>query len=513
MHLKLIESLISSIESNLDTNNTKHKQRVLYIFPLKRDYAAVKSLPKSMHDKYDFHFIDSKYFSYSSKASSEFSMIEFIQKCIDTVKKLQIDIVLSTRDMADLVHAVLANEFKHIKGPNYISSFITLYKPYTKLFIDIDDPINYEIINIKNNKWLNIVKNPESSDTKQIIQSLLNKLNGKGFIKPPAASCSSLIGDFSDIDHFQSLLTMHSKHGKVFNHYLPEFVDKYITQNPYKIITNDIKQKMFTSSEISNILLIEEFVDTPIKVTVDGCVINKKIYIWGVIDSIYWNNIGKNECFVGCFMPSNLSNEICNELIKKYKIYVNRLMDNYGFNDQFIDIEFFVIPRNKKDLIKCMKNVLNWKDLKKDQVDLKLMEINGRSFMQMTPIYRQVFNDYDGDTICTLLKMYDNNKRLKFKQPKLLSNVCGLNGYLPTFESGIADDLFDFDAAEKYIKNGIVILAVQKGEIVNTVSQQGSLLAYANIIGKNYKQCFQKMIEIGMELIKKGAPWQINSEH
>eukprot|EP01083_Nonionella_stella_P084012 232428_1 len=467
---------------------------------------AIKTLPQSSV-KYEFHFMDSEHFSYSSKASMEFSMVKFIDKCIEKVRTESIDIVISTRDMADLVHAVLASEFDHIDGPTYLSSFITLYKPYTKLLIDTDDPINYEIINMKEDKWLSIINNPDSMESKTIISNLLTKLNGKGFIKPPAASCSSLVGDFCDMKSFTSLLNMHNKHGKIFNHYLPDFVDKYLVKS---VVNDDFKQRSFSSSEISNILLVEEFMDTPIKITVDGCVVNKEIHVWGVIDSIYWSHINKNECFIGCFTPSNLSSDICNALTTKYKIYVNRLIEQYGFNNQFIDVEFFVRPKNKIGLEQCA-NVSNWKHLDVNDVDIKLMEINGRSFMQMTPVYRQVFEGYDGDPISTLLKIYDNQNvdgKTRFNPPKLIKNICGLNGYLSTFASGIADDLFDFEAAAQYIENGDVILAVQRGEMVNTVSQQGSLLAYANVTGRDYEHCFNKMMQIGKILVKKGAPWQ-----
>merc|ERR1719203_419305 len=174
-HLKLLDSLIDKINANDDDEkqiDTTNKQRVLYIFPLARDYTAIKTLPKSISNLYEFHFIDSEYFSYSSKASSEFSMIQFIDKCIAKVQDSRIDIVISTRDMADLVHAVLATKFAHIKGPHFISSFVTLYKPYTKLFIDTDNPINFELVNVAASK--------KSEWSKERITHLLKKLNFRG---------------------------------------------------------------------------------------------------------------------------------------------------------------------------------------------------------------------------------------------------------------------------------------------------------------------------------------------
>ena len=124
------------------------KLNVLYIFPLQRDYAAVDSLPQSVRDRYTFHFADSEHFSYSSKAAPEFSLVEFIGECIEAVTAKSIDMVISTRDIADVVHGVLAAHFEHIKGPNYFASFIAIYKPYTKFFVDTDNAIGYELVNL-----------------------------------------------------------------------------------------------------------------------------------------------------------------------------------------------------------------------------------------------------------------------------------------------------------------------------------------------------------------------------
>jgi len=485
--------------SNNGGRDREHKKiNVLFIFPLQRDYVAVESLGKSVLEQYEFHFMDSEHFSYSSKASPEFSLVHFIQKCIDAVTAKSIDMVISTRDIADLVHGVLAMHFDHIRGPNYFASFLAIYKPYTKLFIDTDEAIGYELVNKEDAKW----------SQQNNIQSLIQKLNGKGFMKPPAASCSSLVGEFSDQQTFEDLLAMHAQHGKIFSHYLADFVDAFITADPYQCIDAESKGRLLSSADLSNVLLVEEFMATPIKVTVDGFVTKKQIHIWGVIDSVYWTNIGKNECFVGCFMPSNLSQSVCSKLVELYKVYVNRLIDRHGFDDQFIDIEFFVLPKNQLEVEKCSQSVSNWKALDADDVELRMMEINARAFMQMTAIYRQLFDGFEGDAISTMLSVYRPDAA-EMRAPRLLPDICGLNGYLPTFSSGTAEELFDFEAAEQFVESGEVILAVERGDAVNTVPPGTSLLAYANVTGKSYQECFDKLIAIGNKLIRKGAPWQI----
>ncbi len=127
---------------------TKKKLQVLYIFPLERDYLAVSNLPQSILSNYEFHFIDSPHFTYSSKSSKEFSLVQFIDKCRQEIKEKAIDIVLGTRDIADLVQSTLTAENKdQFCGPSILASIATLYKPYTHLWVD-EDPIKCSILDL-----------------------------------------------------------------------------------------------------------------------------------------------------------------------------------------------------------------------------------------------------------------------------------------------------------------------------------------------------------------------------
>lgn len=49
----------------------------------------------------------------------------------------------------------------------------------------------------------------------------------------------------------------------------------------------------------------------------------------------------------------------------------------------------------------------------------------------------------------------------EMSSPQMLPDICGLNGYLPTFSSGKAEDLFDFEAAEEFIKSGEVCCPIR----------------------------------------------------
>ncbi len=154
--LSLVEGLLSYLETPNAVSASpspppraetyEKKLQVLYIFPLERDYLAVSNLPQSILSNYEFHFIDSPHFTYSSKSSKEFSLVQFIDKCRQEIKKKAIDIVLGTRDIADLVQSTLTSENRdQFCGPSILASIMTLYKPYTHLWVD-EDSIKYSIL-------------------------------------------------------------------------------------------------------------------------------------------------------------------------------------------------------------------------------------------------------------------------------------------------------------------------------------------------------------------------------
>lgn len=88
-------------------------------------------------------------------------------------------------------------------------------------------------------------------------------------------SSSSLIGAFTDAETLEQLLRTYRHHGQTFSHYLPDFVDRYIGKAGDILdigIDAAVKRQLLSSDEMSATLLVEEFMDTSIKVTVDRLV-------------------------------------------------------------------------------------------------------------------------------------------------------------------------------------------------------------------------------------------------
>ncbi len=107
--------------------------------------------------------------------------------------------------------------------------------------------------------------------------------------------------------------------------------------------------------------------------TVDGTVDSDGVAkVWVVSDSNYHRGAGVDLCFSDCSVPSRLYGERPDLIAKLERAYLevcSRLAAR-GFRSSWVDVEFFVEEEGEGDV--------------------KLMEVNGRMFVQMTDVYRRV---------------------------------------------------------------------------------------------------------------------------
>ncbi len=145
--------------------------------------------------------------------------------------------------------------------------------------------------------------------------------------------------------------------------------------------------------------------------------------------------------------------------------------------------------------------------------------------MQLYSIYDHIFEDGRGKTLPALLEIAARHiaktspnsippaiaKSISqpFEAPKMKESMVGFNGYLSTLADGLANELFDFEKAKEFSKTNEIVLAKAPNELVKNVGSQGSLLAYCNVVAGSYDECLERFMEIGKQLVLKGAPWEV----
>ncbi|RQH40899.1 ATP-grasp domain-containing protein [Okeania hirsuta] len=417
---------------------------ILVICPRKIDYLNCQTIPEA--EKYQFHFLDAPL--ELSGLSQDFDMLKYLEECRQYVKQNEIQVVLSTRDIPSLLQAQLSQEFAHLRGPSIESSFLCLHKYYTHQKIDFPSS-QYAICLLEEKKNLS-----------EYVQKI--DIPFPWMMKPCTGACSSSILKVDNTQKANNGIAFYKEFVLNKFNYLSPFLEAYLDSERYSLIN-------------SNPILVEEYIDFPYKCCVDGCVSNGEILIWGISDSHYYST--KPECFADYTFPSTLPRSIQEKLNKGYKKIVEILIE-YGFDNQFVDVEFFVGNTG----------------------EIKVMEINGRMIPISASLYRQCLNQGDSYTALISIGMGSTPKA-----PTLNGLVGGIF-YLTTFAKDIAKNLFDFELASQF--SNLEIRASPEQEITE-ISASGLTLATVNLVGNSYAEIHQQANNIRRQLLKQPefSPW------
>jgi hypothetical protein len=257
-------------------------------------------------------------------------------------------------------------------------------------------------------------------------------------MKPCTTACSSSIFKvfnlreaIDQIKHYDDFISDNLN-------YLVPFLKRYLDVEKYPLIS-------------ANPILVEEYIDFPYKCCVDGCVSNGEIIIWGISDSHYFAQ--RPECCADFTLPSTLPHPMQNQLRQAYQKIVQRLI-TYGFNNQFINIEFFASA----------------------QGDLKVMEVNGRMAPVAAPLYRQCLNQ--GDPYTALIVMGIGHQP---REPTPNGFVGGIF-YITTLAQDKAKNLLDFEQTN-HISN--IEIRVDPEQEITGVGLNGFPLATVSLVGNS----------------------------
>lgn len=411
---------------------------ILVICPRQIDYLNCQTI--SEPEKYEFHFLEASL--ELSGLSQNFDIMKYLERCREYIQQHDIQVVLATRDIPSLMQAQLSQEFQHLRGPSVESSFLCLHKYYTHQWLDFPSS-QYAIVLLEREK-----------DLSEQIEEI--DIHFPWIMKPCTTACSSSIFKIYNNQEAENAIAFYREFVRDNLNYLLPFFQAYLDREKYQLIN-------------SHPILVEEYIDFPYKCCVDGCVNNGEILIWGIFDSHYFAS--KRECFADFSFPSTLPKSIQEKLDRAYKKIVQKLIE-YGFNNQFVDIEFFV----------------------SDKGEIKLLEINGRMIPISASLYRQCLDG--GDSYTALISM-----AMGFSaQTPTQNGLVGGRFYITTFAKGLAKNLFDFERASNILD--IEIRADPQQEIAET-SANGFPLATVNLVGNSYAEINERANIIRRQLLKK----------
>jgi hypothetical protein len=395
---------------------------VLVICPRSLDFINFDSTRYS--NQYKFSFLEASI--ELSGFSKSFDILAYLEKCRSFIHKNNIDIIVSTQDIPALIQAKLYDEFENLssyrKSASLESSLLCLHKYYTRKYID-PSPIPFYALDLNNEEKIDTIDIPFP-----------------WILKPCTTACSSEIHKVFNLDEAISLLPNLKEKIIDGNQYLMPFFKKYFDKYQYPLLDK-------------NIILIEQFIPSLTRCCVDGCVYDGEILIWGISEVNSYTDFP--ESMSDFLFPSLLSQETQLKLKEQYINIVNKLID-YGFNRQFVNVEFFV----RKD------------------GSLKLIEINGRLSPASTTLYRQCL--INGDPYEALLQMSQSD----CPAPPKWNNLYGGLFYVTVFSEGLAEELIDFKAIETFPE---IEMRVKPNQYIDCNKDMGTNVASFSLIGECYE--------------------------
>lgn len=263
---------------------------VLIPCPSQRDRNALAGM-----SEHRFHLLDAPL--NPRTPSPELDLLAYTDQCRDYIKAHSIDAIFYSRDVADIVAAVLCEEFG-FPGPSVESVFLCLHKYYGRQYEP--HPVRCDPIDLADEQPA-VTRYP-------------------CYLKPPWLNLGILGFKLDSVDDLQRALAVARREYPAWSPlYLP-FFERYIDCEKFPLANRAI-------------MLVEDFVEGP-QVTVEGWVADTRPALWAITDT---NTYPGTRIIDNFSLPSRHPAHI-QELLAQQAL---EAISNIGLDNGFFNIEFW----------------------------------------------------------------------------------------------------------------------------------------------------------------------------
>lgn len=263
---------------------------VLITCPSDRDRRALKGIEGPT-----FHMLDAPL--NARTPSRDLDLVAYTEACIRYVETHAIDAVFYSRDLADIVAAVLCEKFG-LGGPSVESVFLCLHKYYGR---------RCEV-------------NPVRCDYIDLEDEAPSVSGYPCYLKPPWLNLGILGFKLESEEDLKKALGVARREYPYWSPLYFPFFEKYIDTEKYPLATRPI-------------MLLEEFVDGP-QVTVEGWVSAGRPHIWAITDT---NTYAGTRIIDNFSLPSRHPGHVL-DLLNQRAMEAAR---NMGLDNGFFNAEFW----------------------------------------------------------------------------------------------------------------------------------------------------------------------------
>ncbi|MDZ7849535.1 MAG: ATP-grasp domain-containing protein [Halodesulfurarchaeum sp.] len=411
---------------------------LLVLLPTDRDRDKLGDPP----EEYELHWFEDENFDYP-QPGPEFDMVEYTERASEYVMSEDIDGVLFSHDVANLVAGVLVDRHD-LPGPPLESVFLADHKYYSRK--NQPNVPWFDYIDMETGEWGDL------------------DVQFPAYLKPPYLTLTLLQYRVDNQEEYDEAMEVINRDLSKYTGPFKDFFEAYVDTEKYPLAAKDT-------------MLVEEPLEDWTQHCVEGWIDpDGEIHIWAISDHNYYDG---NELAIDNYStPSTLPSEDQAELIDIAKDAIVQ----HGYEHSFFNVEVFKLED---------RHVIT--------------EVNGRTASVWEPLYQGAFDTSVYEGIIHLAA--NNPERTAAIapdwQPDPNYDMMGAQFHVVTFGEGPAEQYVDFDYLDSSEVDTDIEVFVEPGDEIEQTRTSGFWVARFNLFGEDYEALVDRADEIRSDILKQ----------
>ncbi|AOW80890.1 ATP-grasp domain-containing protein [Halodesulfurarchaeum formicicum] len=409
---------------------------LLVLLPTDRDHENMGKVDAP----YNLHWFEDEDFDYP-QPGSDFDMVEYTERASEYVEQADIEGVLFSHDVANLVAGALVDRHD-LPGPELEPVFLADHKYYSRMHQPNVPWFDY--IDLETDEWGDEPRFP-------------------AYIKPPFLTMTLLQYRVEDREEYERAMETVRKELPKYTEPFMDFFDTYVDTERYPLATRDM-------------MLVEEPLEDWTQHCVEGWVDSDgELHVWAISDHNYYDD--GSLAIDNYSTPSTLPTEAQEELID----IAREAIVQHGFEESFWNVEIFRLAD---------RHVIT--------------EVNGRTASVWEPLYEGAFDTsvYEGIMHLHADNPEQTQAVAPDWEPGSDYETMGTQFHVITFGEGRADEFLDFEYARSVPDTDVEIFVDPEDEIEQTRSS-GFWLARFHLFGEDYQEMLDRADEIRTNMLEQ----------
>lgn len=421
----------------MGTDPTSTNRDLLVLLPTDRDRDKLGGRELD----YELHWFEDENFDYP-QPGPEFDMVEYTERASDYVESEDIDGVLFSHDVANLVGGVLIDRHD-LPGPSLEPVFLADHKYYSRKHQPNVPWFDY--IDLETGEWGEY------------------DIQFPAYLKPPFLTMTLLQYRVDNREEYDEAMSVVERELPKYTGPFKDFFGAYVDTEKYPLATEEI-------------MMVEEPLEDWSQHCVEGWIDpDGEFNIWAVSDHNYYE--GDELAIDNYSTPSTLSTDVQEELID----IATEAITRHGFEHSFWNVEIFRLED---------RNVIT--------------EVNGRTASVWEPLYQGAFDTsvYEGIMHLAADRPEMTKEVAPDWEPQPDYERIGAQFHVVTFGEGPAEEYVDFDYAESVTDTDLEMF-VEPGDEIEQTRTSGFWVSRFHLFGEDYSAMVDRADEIRTGLLKK----------